>query len=34
MPKNINVKKKGKQSKQFPMVELSKGESLRQLFNK
>jgi hypothetical protein len=26
IPKNINVKRKGKQSKQFSMVELSKGE--------
>jgi hypothetical protein len=34
MPKNINVKKKGEQSKQFPMVELNKGERFKQFLDK
>jgi hypothetical protein len=34
MPKNINVKKKGKQSKQFPVVEFRKGERFKQLLDK
>jgi len=33
MPKNINVKK-GKQSKQFSMVDFNEGERFKQLVDK